>query len=846
MKKRCELHGLEQEIRDHIERETEENLARGMTPEAARQAALRRFGNVARIQEDTREVWGGVWLDQLAQDARHGLRLLRRNPRFTLVAVAALAIGIGMNTAVFSVVDAVLLKPLPYPHPERLVWLADYDPHIHRDFADLANFFDWRRYAGSYSGMAAYGYLQAALGTPRGAAYATAIYVAGDFWKLTGGRAEAGRLCASEEADCVVLSRDLFDRVYAADPHTLGSAIQVNGRSTILAGVLPRDFRLELPMWWIAEHPEAVEAFVSLPPPRDRMAQSGQVFASLAPGVRIEQAQAELQALQKRLEREGGHRGVMTVLRVEPLAEKLSGGSRRALVVLLAAGGFLLLIACVNVASLLLARAATRRKEIAIRAAIGAGRVRLFRQLLVESAWLALAGGAAGLLLARWAVALLVRTAPYAIPRMAQTAVDARVAAFTLAVSLAAALLFGAGSAIACRRGNLLAALKEGARGGAGVMGARTRRVLMTAELSLAIVLLSGAGLMAKSVARMNQRPPGFDPARTVVMKVRLAGPRYRVKAAQEAYVRETLRRLAATGLPAAGVSTWFLWGGAPAFATDPDPATTHVIRINAVSAGYLQALGMRLLRGRWLRDEDAGVLLNESMARQAFGALDPIGRQFSLPQPRTVVGILADLKYFRPDAEAAPEAYESWQAAPGVFSLEIAARAAGDPHAAARKLQQQLAEIDRAQPVYDARTLADTLADSIAPRRLNLLLLASFAAAALALALAGVYGVMSYSVAERTREIGVRIALGARRGRVIAMVAREAGGVAAAGIAIGLAASWAATRAMAGLLYGVAPNDPAVFAVVALALGATALAACLGPALRASATDPAVALRTE
>ncbi|MBS1855246.1 MAG: ABC transporter permease [Acidobacteria bacterium] len=846
MKRRRETDGLEEEIRDHIERETAENIDRGMTPEAARLAARRKFGNVTRATEEAREVWRMVWLDQLAQDAGLGLRILRRNPRFAVVAVAALALGIGINTAVFSVVNAVLLRPLAYPHPERLVWLADHDPHIDRDFADIANFFEWRRYTMSYSGMAAYGYLQAALGTPRGAGYTTAIYAAGDFWKLTGARAVAGRLCGEDEPDCVVLSWGLFERLYGADSRVLGGATTVNGRAALLAGVLPRDFRVQLPMWWIADHPEPVEAFVSLPPPRDRMAQSGQVFASLKPGIRIAQAQAELEALQKRLEKEGGHRGIMTRLRVQSLAEKLSGGSRRALLVLLAAGCFVLLIACVNVASLLLARAAARRKEIAIRTAIGAGRMRVFRQLVVESAWPALAGGAVGLLLARWAVAVLVRTAPYAIQRMAETTIDGRVAFFTLAVSLLAAVLFGAGSAVACRRANLLSALKEGARGGAGLLGAGTRRVLMTVELTLAIVLLIGAGLMWKSLVRMNQRPPGFAPERTVVMKVRLAGPRYRAKPAQDAFVREVLRRLAASGLSAAGVSTWFLFDGAPAFPVDSDPATTHVIRVNACSTGYLEALGMKLVRGRWLNENDDGVLLNESMARQAFGRLDPIGREIAVPQRSTVVGIVADLKYFRPDAAAAPESFVNWQSGPGVFNLEIAARTAGDPHVVVRELEKQLAEIDPAQPVYDARTLEEALAATIAPRRLNLLLLGGFALVALAMAIVGIYGVMAYAVAERTREIGVRMALGARRGQVIAMVAREAGGVAAVGIGAGLLAAWGATRVMAGLLYGVAPNDPVVFAGVAVALGLTVLAACVGPALRASWVDPAIALRAE
>jgi len=343
------------------------------------------------------------------------------------------------------------------------------------------------------------------------------------------------------------------------------------------------------------------------------------------------------------------------------------------------------------------------------------------------------------------------------------------------------------------------------------------------------------------------QYPPGFVPERTVVMKVRFSGPRYRTDAANAAYVQEVLRRVESEpGLQHAGISHWILRGRLPAFPADTDPAATHGVRMRSVSPGYLQALGVRLLRGSWLPATGPQVLLNQSLARQAFGSIDPIGRQIALRRPLTVTGIVSDLKYSRLDADAVPEAFVSLDQMPPSFYLEVAARTAGDPAAQARALRQKIAEVDPAQPVYEAKTLEAALSDTIAPRRLNLFLLASFAAVALALALAGIYGVMSYAVAERTREIGVRMALGARRGQVMAMVGREAATVAACGIMFGLAAAWGCTRTMSSLLYGVAPDDPAVFAAAAVTLGTTALAACIGPAMKASSIDPAVALRAE
>jgi predicted permease len=410
-------------------------------------------------------------------------------------------------------------------------------------------------------------------------------------------------------------------------------------------------------------------------------------------------------------------------------------------------------------------------------------------------------------------------------------------------------MLFGSGPVLALWRTNLHDALKHGARTSAGAAGLRLRGLLVAGELALAIMLLIGAGLMLKSFWRMHARPPGFAPESILTMKVRPAGPQYREESAQAPYMRELLRRLeSAPGVETAGISTWSLFEGVP-FPSDTSPNQRHTIRLNAASTGYLKALGIRLLRGRWLGNMDSGghaVLLNESMARQSFGAVDPLGRRIATPEPATVVGIVSDLKYSQLDDDPPAEIYLSYEQGPFFSGSSVAVRTAGDAMSMAPAIRKLISDIDPTQPVYNVKTLEQALSDSIAPRRFNLFLLGTFAAVALLLALVGIYGVIAYSVAERTREIGVRMALGAQRHEVVRMVLVDGMAMALAGIAAGLAGAWSLTHLMAGLLYDVKANDLATFAAVSATLAATAILACSVPALKAARVDPIVALRYE
>jgi putative ABC transport system permease protein len=852
MKHRRHLDSLDQDIRDHIEEETRDNLARGMTPDEARHAALRKFGNPLRVAEDSREVWSVVWLEQLLQDVRFGLRMLRRNPGFGMVVILTLALGIGVNAAVFSVVNAVLLRPLPYPDAERVVAYsegidtskaASFKPGI-----SGADFFEWRAQAKSFEGMAAYQYNDATLASATDAGQVRVASIAGDFWAIAGARASLGRLFEpAEAAGAVVLTHTYFERRFGGDPRVVGKAMTLDGLPVTITGVLSPNFRFLFPKARMDIASGDIEAFVPAP----RLERSGgqkmrvSVVAKLKPHVTIDGALTELRLIEARILRAYPDRWFAGIPRMGlwPLQERLVGNVRRALWILQVAGMFVLLIACANIANLLLARGATRRKEIAIRAAIGAGGARVMRQFLAEGMVLALFGGAAGLLVARGAIAMMARFGAQAVPRLAETAIDGRVLAFTAAVSLATGILFGFGPAISLT--GLQGALKDGALGSAGL---RIRRVLVAAELALAIVLLTGAGLMVKSFWRMYASPPGFAPENTLVMKVSLSGPEYSGKPRQLAYVEELARRIESTpGVQAAGVAKTSLYLLQSNSAT---PAPVDQFLESLVSAGYFSAIGMRLVKGRWITGADPpdDVLINETMARRVFGSDDPIGHRIRIGRAATVVGVVANLKYSKLDAEPGPEIYRSFpqNLGPGRVTVTVAIRMPGDPLGIASAARKLVSGIDPAQPVHDIETLQQALSGSIAPRRFNLFLLGTFAAAAMLMALVGIYGVIAYSVTQRTREIGIRMALGSPRGAVVRMVAGQGMGIALSGIGVGLAAAFGLTRWMAALLYDVKPDDPSTFAVVAVALAATALLASLGPALRAARVDPLIALRCE
>jgi predicted permease len=545
------LKDLDRDIHDHIEHETRDNIERGMSPEEARQAAVRKFGNITLVKEDARAVWIPVWIEQLLQDTRYGARMLRRNPGFTAVVILTLALGIGMNTAVFSVFNAVLLRPLVYPDQDRLLYLSMKGRRIAFGMEVVArtDFVDWREQATSFERMVATEHGYATISNSDDGTRARLVAVSDDFWGLSGARAALGRLPQPGERHALLISHEFFERWFHSDPRMVGSAVTIDGKQqVIITGVLPKGFPFQLPpsFWPGFDNSKAVDGYSPMIiSPQDRVrsaAYAGMVtvVAKLKPGVTADRAQAEIEAIRGRV-RQASPKWFTNdaKLRIMPLRDLLVGEARKALWVLLGAVVFVLLIACANIASLLLARASARQKEIAIRASLGAGRGRVLRQFLVESTLLALMGGLGGLLLARWGLALVLRLIPGAVPRLAEATVDGRGLAFALGASILTAFLFGVGPAISLWTANLHTALKEGVKASSAGSGSlRTRSALVAVELALAMVLLSGAGLMVKSFWRMNGRPPGFDPEHILVVK---AGAHSRDVLRERAYATEIL-----------------------------------------------------------------------------------------------------------------------------------------------------------------------------------------------------------------------------------------------------------------------------------------------------------------
>ena len=860
--KKHPLTDLDADIRDHIERETQDNIERGMSPEEARRRALLTFGNVVVAKEDTRAVWVSRRVDECLQDLRYAVRALRRNPGFSVVIILTLALAIGMNTAVFSVFNAVVLRPVAYPSPHRLVWLSLVGPETVADIVAGPDFVDWRDQAASFDRMVAYVHTDYTMADARGATRVRAARVTDGFWDVSGARPVAGRLPRVEEGGNVaLLSHDFALRRFGGAPDVIGRTITLDGRQVAVVGVLGHDFRFDFPASaWPGFRPRDVEVYrpVVVSSARAGQIQLFNVVARLKRGVTLERAQAEIETIRARTSQTHPHpHNDPRPLRIVPLQDKLIGASGYALRILLAAVAFVLLIACANAGNLLLARASARRKEIAIRVSVGAGRGRILRQLLIESGVLAVLGSAGGLLLASACVSAIRRINPHAVPRFAEVTLDGRVLGVVLAIAALTAFVFGLVPALMLWKVDPNNALKDRGTGQSSSQpSVHLRRLLVSAEIALAMVLLTGAGLMVKSVWRLNAYPAGFEPDQILTAKVEFAGREYFELRRQTGFVDALLRRLQAEpGVEDATVSThgYSLTNalhieGEPA-PTPEEAAGKSPIMINSTTAAFARVMGLHMERGRWFADDKPEVVINGTLARREFHDRDPLGRRIQL-WPKgplfTIVGVVVDLRYSKLDVAADPEMYAPYSRTDGVFAFTVLVRTTGDPLAAAPALRQLVSTIDKTQVADDVMTLEEALADSIAPRRLNLFVLGTFAVAALMLALIGIYGVMTYVVTQATHEIGVRMALGARPEDVMRLVLRQGMAVVLGGVTVGLLGAFALTRAMAGLLYDVRPTDSQTFAIVTLALVASAFAACCVPAIRAALINPVSALRYE
>lgn len=804
----------------------------------------------------------------MLQDARFGLRQLMRAPMVAVVAIGTLAIGIGLNSAVFSLVHAVLIRPLPYPDAERIVWVTPFHERTANDTnVSPGDYRIWKQQTQLFARMTGYGTQDLSLMAGAEASQERIGSIAGDFWAITGARPLLGRLIAVEDQPqddqhSVVLSYGLFQRRFGGQASILGRSIDISGTAFTIVGILPQGYRVTFPQQTVpGDELRDIDAFIALPRGQERPGRPIVSVASrpappwmrvvgvLQPGVSVTRARAEMEALFAAMQRDFPRpEALLRTLRLLPLQEKLSENVRLSLLVLQGAVGFVLLIAIANVANLLLAQASLRTRETAIRAALGASRRRLVLQFLVESIVLALIAGSAGVLVAYAAVPLLVSLAPVTMTSLAHIDVDSTVLIFTLLLSVLTAILFAWAPVFETSRVSLSTTL-GGTQSSIAGGGTRAQGLLISLEVALAVLLLTAAGLMVKSLMRLHEHPNGFTPEDTYVMRIPLSGPRYEELGQKHAYLATLLERLEqtagveATGLAGATYHTPVIVSGAPA--ADPAaPPPTAAVRM--VSPGYLRAMGVSLVRGRWPANAEAldVVVVNETFAKRIVPGGDPIGRTIGGSfLTGTIVGIVSDHTQASLDAAAMPELYYPYQRSPAMFSVQVAVRMSD---AVVPDVRRLIEGIDRTQPVYQFQNLEQLLADSIAPRRFNMFLLQVYAAAAAIMALAGTFGVVSRTVSRRTRESAVRIAIGARPAAVVAMIVRQAMVYVLVGVAVGVAATLAAGEVLRGLLYGIEPNDPMTLAAIALSLTTASFLACCLPATRAARVDPVVALREE
>jgi putative ABC transport system permease protein len=918
-RKRAVEQELDDELRSSVEVLTQEKMTQGLSQSAARREALMELGGVEQVKEEVRAARAGRFLEDFARDIRYAFRTLAKSPGFTTVAVLTLALGIGANTAIFSVVNAVVLRPLPYSHGDRLLWIAESIPALKSEAATGGDYVDWKDQNHTLDRIAAYdtiyrGSLREGAPGPGSAdfnltgrgtpARVHGAFVSASFFATLGVEPQLGRAFTENEDQpsgprVVVLMHSFWQQYFGSDPHVLGHNVNLDAAPYTVVGVMPANFRFP------GDSDAQILAPLALNQASERLRiaqRQVRIIGRLKPGVSLAAARADLDEIRKRaqpsggsmLARAGGGQGRAmpapgpggpggrlryntsgppeagpppSELKVAPLAEHLAGNLRPAMLTLLGAVGLVLLIACANVANLMLTRASSRTREVAVRATLGAGRWRLVRQLLVESVTLAVAGGMAGLLLAAGGIDVIARLIPAGagggILAVAAPKVDGNVLLFALAVSVLTGILFGLVPAVTVTRSALAEGLKEGAQ--AASPGGRRgwlRGVLAVAEISLALVLLIGAGLLIKSFYRLLQVNPGFAPERVLTMDLSLTDSRYPTPQQKSEFFSQVLSRV--ESLP--GVRSAALADSLPLspyqgfLMMSPNrllpraalsSSTTVMVSRLTVSPGYFYTLGIPVLKGRTFTDHDDEqalkvAVVNGDVARHFWPTENPIGKQLPLFRGNmTVVGVVGNTRHEGLSQDTEAEFYVPYLQSPD-NSMQLAVRTTADPDSMVSAVRGQVRDVDPDQPLYHVATIEQTLSASLAPQRFNMLLLGIFAGIALTLATVGIYGVMAFSVTQRTHEIGIRMALGAERRSVLGLIVRQGLRLTLIGVALGVAGAWALTSFLASFLFGVAPRDPATFVLVSLALVVVSILACYIPARRATKVEPIVALRYE
>ncbi|HEX2271655.1 MAG TPA: ABC transporter permease [Pyrinomonadaceae bacterium] len=865
---------IDREMRTHLELQVEANIRAGMSPAEAREKANRSFGNVNRAVDAAYDVKGGGLFETLAQDVRYGMRVLLKHKAFTSIAVITLALGIGANTAIFSVVNELLLRPLPYGDADRIVMLWEVTPEgRHQNTTSRANFRAWREQSTSYQYIAAFSDQRFTLtgdGEPEEVSGQLAVP---DIFKVLGVGPMLGRTLLPEDGEpnsplVAVLSYGLWQRRFGGQSSAIGQPIVLNGIKFEIVGVMPPNFQFHIKQRSGTGRP--AEVWVTLPmtfsSTENQRGRFLSTVARLKDGVTPEQAEAELRTIAARLSDEAPEFNKNYTAEVLPLREQFFGNVRRPLWLMLGAVGFVLLIACANVANLLLSLATSREKEIALRSALGARRSRIVRQLLTESLLLAFLGSVLGLGVAWLGIKALLLISPRDLVNLQGVGLNFSVLMWTLGVSILTGIIFGLAPALHISRLNLNDSLKEGGKADSGQAtgSRRMRSVLVVSEIALAVVLLASAGLLIRSFIRLQQVDRGFETDNVLTMVVRLPFARYSEDQQLVLFFNQAMERIRSLpGVQSAGMVNFLpLYGGLGSSTgfkivgrPEPPPGQGPGCDVRVVDAGYFQTMGIPLLRGRnfsdlELKEAKRVILINEALARKHFPNEDPIGQRldvamFENPVLTEIIGVVGNVRYDSLIDEAPPAVYFPHPELPYPF-MSLALRTDGDPTLLAPAVQREIRALDPNQPVGDVRTMNQVMSEAVSRSRFNTLLLGLFAGLATLLSAVGIFGVMNYSVSLRTRELGLRLAIGAQPRQLLLLVLKQGLMLTIAGVVLGLLAAFALTRLLSGLLFGVEAVDATTFATISLLLVIISLVACYLPARRAMRIDPMMALRYE